>query len=422
MTGGSSFRPVTRPAAPPGDPPQEAELIQVPPAAFRSAFGRVLVPALAILLAAAPAAALDTSARAALVIDARTGARLMEKNADQRIPPASMSKLMTLDLVFEALAEGRLSLDDTFRVSQKASQMGGSKMFTREGDSIRVEDLLRGVIVQSGNDACVVLAEGLAGSETAFARRMTERGHELGMTGSRFVNATGWPHPQQVMTPEDLVFLARRIITRFPEFYHYFAETEFTWEGITQRNRNPLLELGIGADGLKTGHTEEAGYGLVGSAERDGRRIIFMVAGLASMKDRSLESERLVEWAFREFSNETLYREGQVLGSAEVWLGERGSVPLTVAQDVFVTMPFAAKGKVEASVSYEGPLHAPIAQGQEVARLSIAAPELPPIEVPVIAAETVPMGGAVARLKAAAQLLFRDAMDAVTEAAETGGS
>lgn len=245
-------------------------MIQVPSAAFTSALRRVVVPVLALLLAAAPAVALDTSARAALVIDARTGARLLEKNADQPIPPASMSKLMTLDLVFEALSEGRLSLDDTFRVSRKASRMGGSKMFVREGDAIRVEDLLRGVIVQSGNDACVVLAEGLAGSEEAFARRMTERAHELGMTGSRFANATGWPHPEQVMTPEDLVFLARRIIQRFPEYYHFFSETEFTWEGITQRNRNPLLALDIGADGLKTGHTEEAGYGLVGSAVRDG--------------------------------------------------------------------------------------------------------------------------------------------------------
>ncbi len=374
----------------------------------------------AAMLIGAPAPALDTSAREALMIDARTGARLLEKNADVSIPPASMSKLMTIYMVFEALEQGRLKLDDRFRVSERAARMGGSKMFTREGDSIRVEDLIQGVIVQSGNDACVVLAEGLAGSEEAFAERMNERARELGMTGSTFANATGWPDPRQRMTPEDLVFLARRIITEFPDRYPYFSETEFTWEGITQKNRNPLLYLNIGADGLKTGHTEEAGYGLVGSARRGDRRVIFMIGGLDSAKSRSLEAERLVEWSFREFSNETLYAAGQPLGEAEVWLGESGSVPMTVAQDVFVTMPFAAKGKVEATISYDGPIEAPIEKGQPIALLSITAPELPPITVPVVAAASVPRGGALARFEAAARLLLRDAIEMATEAAADG--
>ncbi|TYO88425.1 D-alanyl-D-alanine carboxypeptidase family protein [Oceanicella actignis] len=384
---------------------------------LRATLSAALFAALA-LGSAAPSRALDTAARAALVIDAGTGAELLARDPDVPIPPASMSKLMTVYMVFEALAEGRLSMEDRFRVSARAAAMGGSKMFAREGDAIRVADLLRGVIVQSGNDACVVLAEGLAGSEEAFAARMNERARQLGLRGSHFANATGWPDPGQRMTPRDLVTLAQRLIEDFPQYYPIFAETEFTWEGIRQRNRNPLLFADVGADGLKTGHTEEAGYGLVGSARRGDRRVILMIGGLPDAKARALEAERLVKWAFREFVNRKLYAAGQILGEAEVWLGARPSAPLTVARDVVATVPWGARDKLRARIVYEGPLEAPVARGQEVARLVIEAPDMAPIEVPVVAAEAVPEGGFPERFKAAARLVFARAMRALSQAAE----
>ncbi|MFT7027784.1 MAG: D-alanyl-D-alanine carboxypeptidase (penicillin-binding protein 5/6), partial [Paracoccaceae bacterium] len=246
-----------------------------------------LLPAALLAALSHPAAAFDTRARAALMVDMQTGAVLLEKNADDRIPPASMSKLMTLDMVFEALKAGRLSLDDEFRVSARAYQFGGSMMFLREGDRVRISDLLRGVIVQSGNDAAVVLAEGLGGTETAFADRMNERAAEMGMTASHFSNSNGWPDPEQFMSARDLVTLTGRIITDYPDLYQMFAEREFEWEGVNQRNRNPLLGLGLGVDGLKTGHTSEAGFGMVGSAIRDGRRIVFMFGGLDTDRARA---------------------------------------------------------------------------------------------------------------------------------------
>ncbi|MEO1919472.1 MAG: D-alanyl-D-alanine carboxypeptidase family protein [Paracoccaceae bacterium] len=268
---------------------------------------RILTITIALLgLMIAQVSALETTARSALVIDYNTGTVLFSKNADVPMPPASMSKLMTLNMIFEALDAGRLTLEDTFRVSNKASQKGGSKMFVREGARVRIEDLIRGVIVQSGNDACIVLAEGLAGTEDAFAKRMTQRARELGMENSNFVNSTGWPDPGHEMSAEDLVFLAGRLIEKFPQYYTYFTEKTFTWENIVQNNRNPLLTLGIGADGLKTGYTAEAGYGLVGSAVSGGRRIIFMVGGLDSALTRSSEAERIARWAFREFEMKTL--------------------------------------------------------------------------------------------------------------------
>ena len=360
------------------------------------------------LLFAHPAAAFDTKARAALVIDMTSGAVLLEKNADTPLPPASMSKLMTLNMVFEAIREGRLSLDETFRVSEKAWKKGGSRMFVREGDRIRIEDLIRGVIIQSGNDACIVLAEGLAGSEDAFARRMNERAAELGMTGSTFVNATGWPHPNHKMSARDLLFLTQRMITEFPEFYPYFAETEFTWDGVTQQNRNPLLYLDIGADGLKTGHTEEAGYGLTGSAMRDGRRVAFMITGLDSAKDRSVESERLMTWAFREFKTDKIAEAGQIVGEADVWIGASERVPLTPAEDVIATAPFGKTDEVKVSIRYDGPIEAPIALGDQIAEMVIEAPDLPPLTTPLIAAASVDKGGVLTRVGAAFSLLIGD--------------
>ena len=368
-------------------------------------------------LTALPAQALDTAARSAMVVDMSSGAILLEKNVDAPLPPASMSKLMTLNMVFEALQQGRLSLDEKFRVSVKAWKMGGSKMFVREGDRIRIEDLIRGVVIHSGNDACVVLAEGLAGSEDAFAQQMTERARELGMEQSVFANSTGWPHPDHKMSARDLIFLTERMVNDFPEYYHYFAETEFTWDNVTQKNRNPLLYLDIGADGLKTGHTEEAGYGLVGSAERNGRRVAFIVSGLDSVRSRSVESERLTTWAFREFKTGKIANAGQIVGEAEVWIGDADTVPLAPKEDVIATAPFGELDKMKVTVRYDGPIEAPIALGQPIAELVVEAPGLSPVSTPLVAAAAVERGGLISRVTAALTTLTGDDA-APTEPAE----
>jgi len=354
-----------------------------------------------------PALALETTARSALVIDYNTGTVLLSKNADVPMPPASMSKLMTLNLIFEALDDGRLSMDDTFRVSAKASQKGGSKMFVREGARVRIEDLIRGVIVQSGNDACIVLAEGLSGTEAEFAKRMTQRALELGMTTSNFVNATGWPDPGQEMSAADLVFLATRLIEKFPQYYGFFSEESFTWENIVQNNRNPLLGLGIGADGLKTGHTEEAGYGLVGSAVRDGRRIIFMIGGLDSALARSTEAERIARWAFREFEMKTLFKADEPVDSANVWLGATKSVEMALTNDIELLLPLESLNEITAHYTYIDPIEAPIRAGQKLGELIIAVPGSDPMHFPLSALTSVEAGGFSERISAAADILLR---------------
>ena len=262
----------------------------------------LVILAVTFLIAAVPPArAIEIAAREGIVVDFQTGATLLEKDADVSMPPASMSKVMTIYLVFQRLKDGRLNLDDELPVSEKAWRMGGSKMFVKVGNRVRIEDLIRGVIVASGNDACIVLAEGLAGTEAAFAEEMTRTAREIGLTNSTFANATGWPDPNQRMTARDLATLAHRIITDFPEYYHYFSETEFTWNGIRQSNRNPLLFKSIGADGLKTGHTKEAGFGLTASAVQGERRLILVLSGMSSQKERSEESARIMAWGFLEF-------------------------------------------------------------------------------------------------------------------------
>ncbi|MEM9049382.1 MAG: D-alanyl-D-alanine carboxypeptidase family protein [Pseudomonadota bacterium] len=357
-------------------------------------------------LAGQRAAALDTAARAALLVDLQTGAVLLEKNPDIPLPPASMSKLMTLYMLFEAVASGKYALDDMLRVSDRAAAMGGSKMFVRAGERVRIIDLMRGIIVQSGNDACVVIAEALAGSEEAFAMAMTQRGKEIGLTASTFTNATGWPHPGQRMTARDLVILTDRLIADFPQFYPYFAETEFTWDAITQRNRNPLLYLDAGVDGLKTGHTEEAGYGLVASALRDGRRVALVVTGLDSKRQRAEESERLISWAFREFRNRRLFTAGAQVATAEIWLGEIGQVPLVTARDIYVTLPFARDAPLQMHARYDGPIEAPIEAGQRIGTLVVETDGLAPATFPLLAGATVARGGYVARVQAAASRLL----------------
>ncbi|MXU65669.1 D-alanyl-D-alanine carboxypeptidase family protein [Oceanomicrobium pacificus] len=363
-----------------------------------------LVSGLATVGLALPAAAIDTSARAALVLDVNTGTVLLSKNADVPLPPASMSKLMTLYMLFEALETTDLTLDSEFRVSEKAWRMGGSKMFLEVGKTVRVEDLIMGVIVHSGNDACVVIAENLAGSEAAFADRMTKKGRDLGLKASTFANSTGWPHPDQRMSAQDLVLLANLLVRDFPDLYPYFAETSFTWNGITQENRNPLLYLNLGADGLKTGHTEEAGYGLVASAERDDRRVTLMISGLDSSSDRRNESERLLNWAFRDFSERALFEADETIAVADLWIGTEGQVELVADGPVRVMVPYGVD-EVTAEVRYRGPIEAPVEAGQQLATLEIGIEGQDPVRVPLLARDTVERGGFTARLAAAAATL-----------------
>ncbi|HKL55316.1 MAG TPA: D-alanyl-D-alanine carboxypeptidase family protein [Roseovarius sp.] len=372
---------------------------------------RLLTPALLVLALALPAAAFDTRAKAAFVFDMKTGTVLLDKNADEPLPPASMSKLMTLYVAFEAIREGRLSLDEKLPVSQHAMSYGGSTMFLDTTDRVRVEDLLRGIIVLSGNDACAVLAEALSpdGTEAGFARYMTQRAQKLGMTNSTFVNASGWPAAGHRMSVRDLALLARRIIEDFPGFYPMFAETKYEFDGRAPqntRNRNPLLSRNIGADGLKTGHTVEAGYGLVGSAKQGDRRVVFVVSGIDSQQARAEESEAIVNWAFRQFVEKSVLKAGTEVARADVWMGDMPSVGLTPAEDVSTLMPVLASDDINAEVVYQGPIRAPIKAGDELAELVFAPEGLPETRVPLVAAQDVPRGGFMARIRTVSGLLI----------------
>ncbi|TJZ94188.1 D-alanyl-D-alanine carboxypeptidase [Paracoccus gahaiensis] len=374
----------------------------------------------AALALAAPARAFETAATSAWVYDVATGTVLMEKNADVPLPPASMSKLMTLTMLFEALHDGRYTMESTFPVSVKAWRMGGSKMFVEPADRPSVEDLIHGIIVNSGNDACVVVAEGMAGSEEAFARQMTERAAQLGMTQTNLTNSSGWPDPEHRMSMHDLGVLAAYMIREFPELYEKFAMTEYTYKGrvpSNANNRNPLLRLGTGewtADGLKTGHTQEAGYGLVGSAIQDGRRVVFVISGLESERARAEESERIVNWAFRDFAMNRLVPAGETVLEAPVWLGTETRVGLTTENGVNVLVPIALRDQVRVEVVYDGPIPAPIAQGDEVARLVVTVPGRPDTVTPLLAASDVPEAGFVGRLRGAVMQLGQRAISAVT--------
>lgn len=360
------------------------------------------------LLSALPARAFDTLASAAWIYDVTTHTVLLAKNADQPLPPASMSKLMTVNMLFEALHDGRVTLDTTFAVSARAKAMGGSTMFLNEQDRPTVNQLIHGMIINSGNDACVVVAEGLAGSEDAFAAQMNERAKALGLTNSHFANASGWPDPNQRMSMHDLGLLATRLIEEFPEYYPIFAITEnnFADRAPGNRfNRNPLLKLNIGADGLKTGHTEEAGYGIVGSAVQGDRRVVIAITGLGSEKDRAQESERLMTWAFRQFSMKTVVKAGQRVAAANVWLGDAATVGLVPAEDVRRLLPAAVQDQISADVVYTGPLAAPIAKGAAVAELVVHIAGLPDARIPLVAETDVGRAGFFSRLTTATKVL-----------------
>ncbi|MDP6709029.1 MAG: D-alanyl-D-alanine carboxypeptidase family protein [Alphaproteobacteria bacterium] len=368
-------------------------------------FGRLAMLAL-LALVAAPAAALETPARHALLIDFETGTVLLEKDSDVPMPPASMSKLMTSYMAFHALKNQDLDLDHTFTVSKKAWKMGGSKMFVEVNKEVRVGDLLLGVIVQSGNDACIVLAEGLAGTEEAFAQEMNEMAKKIGLRDSTFRNASGWPDPEHLMSARDLAELSRRIITDFPKYYEYFKIKEYTYNKIRQGNRNPLLYKSLGADGLKTGHTEASGYGLVASAKQGDRRLILVVNGLKSVNQRSRESARLLNWGFRQFNNYVLFKPGEAVAEGLVWLGAQETVPLVLEKGLTVTLPRKARRGMKVSAVYDGPIPPPIRKGQVVARLRVEAPGAEAVEHPLIAAADVEQLGPVGRLWAALRHLL----------------
>ena len=358
------------------------------------------------LPAAAERPTFDTSARNAIVIDYQTGAVLLDKNADQRIPTASMSKIMTAYTVYGYLVDGKAKLDDMLPVSEVAWRTGGSKMFVPYPGQVKIEDLLQGMIVQSGNDACIVLAEGLAGSQQAFVEKMNENARKLGLKDSHIADVDGLPAPDHYMSPRDLATLSRHLIHDYPQFYKYEAEKNFTYNGIKQGNRNPLLYKDLGADGIKTGHTEEAGYGLVGSAVRNGRRIIFVLAGMQSMKERGQEGERVLDWAYREFNNYTIVKSGEAIDEAPVWMGVQQKVPVAPTKDAVVTLWRSARKDLKVTAVYDGTPAAPIAKGQVLGKLVIAAPDTDKIEIPLQATEAVNRLGPMGRMAETAGYLL----------------
>jgi len=357
-------------------------------------------------LAGAAFAEVTTKAPHAIIMDYETGAVLYEKDADRPVPPSSMSKLMTAAIVFERLKSGQLKLTDEFPVSEKAWRMEGSKMWTRVDTKIPLEALLNGIIVQSGNDACVVVAEGIAGSEEAFADLMTKKAREWGLNNSTFANSTGWPDDNHKMSTRDLALLARKIIKDYPDYYAYYAKRDFTWEKIRQPNRNPLLGAFKGADGLKTGHTEAAGYGLVGSAIIDGQRRIIVVNGLASEKERAAETERLMRVAFNDFSKRTMYEKGAIAGDAMVFAGADATVPLVAGEAISMIVSRADAGAISARVIYEGPVEAPIDEGQQIGILRISTGDEEAREFPLFAGKAVKSVSLIGRIGLAAKTLL----------------
>jgi D-alanyl-D-alanine carboxypeptidase (penicillin-binding protein 5/6) len=339
----------------------------------------------------------QTAAAHAMLIEADSGSVLFEKAADDLIPPASLSKLMTQEVVFNEIKQGRLKPTTEFIVSTNAWRRGGapshtSSMFIPIHSKVSVDDLLHGAIIQSANDACIALAEGISGNESTFAELMTKRARELGLTKSTFGNSTGLPDPRQLMTARELAKLARHLIETYPDYYKYYSEREFTWNKIRQFNRNPLLAMTIGADGLKTGFTKEAGYGLVGSAVQNGLRLIVVVNGLRSEKERADEAKKLLEWGFHSFQSGLLFAEGQEIAQAKLYGGVRGHVPLIARKEVRLMVPRGSRDKIIARVVYSGPVRAPVQQGQKIGMLKVWRGESVVLEVPLQAAEGVDTG------------------------------
>jgi len=388
------------------DPPAKRQAPQKPPAKPRA----TTAPKPAATPPAAKAEALPPSqigigtlARQAFMVDPQTSTVLLFKDADKPMHPSSMAKMMTIYILFEELEAGRVKLDTRFRVSERARNMGGSRMFVELGSEVTVEDLIKGMIVLSGNDACVVVAEGLSGNEDSFAERMTKRGREFGMTGTVFKNASGWPAEGQWTTARDLAVVAWRTIEDFPKLYRYYAEMNWTYNNIKQDNRNRLLKITPGTDGLKTGHTEEGGFGQATSAVRDGRRLILVVNGLASMAERAQETARVMEWGFRETANTTVFRAGDTVVEAPVWLGAQDKVPLVVPRAVQITAPTGQAVTPRVVARFDGPLAAPIAKGTKVGTAIVTLPDGREIDYPLEAGADVARMGVVGRVAAMIQ-------------------
>lgn len=357
------------------------------------------------LTLATAAGAFETKARNAILLDYETGAYIFTKNHQEMIAPASMSKLMTVYVLLSKIKEGDVSLEDTFTVSENAwrkggAASGGSTMFLKIGQEVKVEDLLKGILIQSGNDACIVVAENLAGSETEFAAMMNDTAERIGLKHAHFENATGLPHPEHKISVEDLGLLARRIIKEFPDFYHLFSEKEFTFNGIRQGNRNPLLYGLKGADGLKTGHTSEAGFCLTGSAVRNGRRLIEVMAGLESAKQRSEETESLMTWGFANFDNYKFFNQNQIMAEIPVWYGTAESVSAVIPEEIVKTVKKSTKHKYGAKIIYDQPLKAPVLQGDKVGELFITYGDKTVDKIPLVAKDGVAKIGPFSRFLA----------------------
>ena len=365
--------------------------------AFSGARAALLAACLVVISSYGYAETMVTPVPQVILIDAETQSVLFEKGAELPATPASTVKLMTAELVFQALAEGKLKLDDELTVSETAWRTGGalargSTMFAALGSRIRVEDLIRGLVIVSGNDAAIVLAERLAGSDGAFATRMTQRARELGLLHSTFTNSWGKGDPEQRVTARDMAFLAAHVIHVYPEYYHYFAEKDFTWSKIKQPNRNPLLAMDFGADGLKTGNIEANSFGIVASAVQNGQRLVLALYGARTAKERADEARHLFQWGFRAFEPKTLFAAGDVVGAARVFGGASAGVPLVVAKPVILLVPRDSGEKLSGAIVYEGPLRAPVAAGQTVAQLKIFRGATEILAMPLQTAQDVEIG------------------------------
>lgn len=362
---------------------------------------RYIFSLLALLwLSPLPVAAFETEAPYAVLMDYDTSEVLYEKEAHTSIAPSSMTKLMTTYIVFDHLKKGTLSLDDTFLISEKAWKTGGSKTFVALNDRVKVKDLLQGVIVQSGNDATIALAEGIAASETNFAELMNSTAQQLGLKNSHFKNASGWPEEGHTMSVYDLALLSRHLIHDFPEYYPYFAEKEFSYHNIHQPNRNHLLTTSqFGVDGLKTGHTAEIGYGIALSGQVDGRRLVAVVNGLPSEAKRLEVADALLAYGFKFFETRTLYTAGSTIDTAPVWYGMAGTVPLVTASDIRIIVPKSAGNDLKVTVSYDTPLPAPLTQGTQAGTLHIAIPDMPEKQYPLVTGTQVEKAGFLGRAK-----------------------
>ncbi|MEM1039514.1 MAG: D-alanyl-D-alanine carboxypeptidase family protein [Pseudomonadota bacterium] len=359
----------------------------------------------------ASAQTFETKAKQALVMDFESRSILFQKNADQLMPPASMAKLMTMEVVFNALESGRMTMESTFTISEDAwrrggTNSGGSTMFAKLNSDIALQDLVRGVIIQSGNDASIAIAEGMAGSEAGFAGLMNQRARAIGLENSVFTNSTGLPDPNQKVTARDLATLARHLIATYPEHYKIYSEPEFTWNRVRQRNRNPILGRVNGADGLKTGFTSASGYGLVGSAVQDGRRVIIVLNGMESQRERSAEAIKLMRWAFRAFQPLDLFAEGEIVGEATLYGGARSGVPLTAKGALQIFVPVGFRDRLRAEIVFQGPIKAPVTKGAQVAKLQVLVDGKVSQETPLYAAEDVGTGSVTQRAMDAMQELL----------------